>query len=237
MTSHADYPHHEDKQAFVDFLVRSGALAFGDFTTAAGRSSPYFVNSGRYSSGALLRTLSGFYARALSARWGEGVDALFGPAYKGIPLAAGTAIALDEGFGRNVPFCFNRKEVKDHGEGGEIVGHTLRDGERVVIVEDVISAGGSVRNSVRLLRSLADVKVVGVVFSVDRMERGRGRRSAVEELRDELGIETLPMITILEVMRSLRGRSIDGRVVLDETSHSRMQVYLKQHGPASTMTP
>lgn len=222
---------NEDQQRFVEFLVRCQALRFGDFTTAAGRRSPYFVDTGRFDDGERLGALAGWYARTLAARLGDGFDLLFGPAYKGIPLAAATAAELHRSTGRAVGFCFDRKEEKDHGEGGGMVGRRPRDGDRVVIVEDVVSAGGSVRRSVEKLRSAADLEVVGLVVAVDRMERGRGDRTALDELRDELRVPAFPVVTVRDVLSHLRGRELDGRVVLDEATAERMLAYLREYGP------
>jgi orotate phosphoribosyltransferase len=222
---------NEDQQRFVEFLVRCEALRFGHFTTAAGRHSPYFVNTGRFDDGSRLGAVAGWYARTLHQRLGEGFDLLFGPAYKGIPLAAATAVELERSFGHSVGFCFDRKEPKDHGEGGVLVGRLPRDGDRVVIVEDVVSAGGSVRRSVEQLRATADLQIAGLVVSVDRMERGRGEATALDELRDELGVPTFPVVTVLDVLAHLRGREIDGRVVLDDETAERMLAYLRDYGP------
>jgi len=222
---------NEDQQRFVEFLVRCEALRFGRFTTAAGRQSPYFINTGRFDDGARLGAVAGWYARTLHERLGDRFDLLFGPAYKGIPLAAATAVELERRFGHAVGFCFDRKEAKDHGEGGLLVGRLPRDGDRVVIVEDVVSAGGSVRRSVEQLRAAADLEIAGLVVSVDRMERGQGDATALEELRDELGVPTFPVVTVRDVLAHLRGREIDGRVVLDDETAERMLAYLREYGP------
>jgi orotate phosphoribosyltransferase len=159
-------------RAYIDFMVRCDVLTFGDFVGKSGRRMPYFVNAGRYRTGGQVGQLGRFYAAAIADVFGDGVDVLFGPAYKGIPLAVTTAIALAEEHGHDVGFCFDRKEAKDHGEGGWLVGHQLRDGDRVVIVEDVTTAGTSVRATIPLLRATAGVEVVGLVVGVDRRERG-----------------------------------------------------------------
>ncbi len=213
------------KREFIDFMLRSGALTFGEFTTKSGRQTPYFVNTGRYQSGAQLERLGGFYARAIAEHLGGGFDLLFGPAYKGIPLVCATAMAFAREHGRDVAFCFDRKEAKDHGEGGRLVGHQPEDGERVVIVEDVTTAGTSVRETVPLLRAAADVRLGGLVVSVDRMERGRGETSALAELREEFGMPTFAIVTIDEVVADLAGRAVDGRVVLDERALARVRDY------------
>src|SRR6185503_18577267 len=157
---------------FVEFLLDTGVLAFGDFQTKSGRRTPYFLDFARFSRGSEVRRLGGFYARAIRARLGEGFDVLFGPAYKGIPLVVATALAFAAEHARDVSFCFNRKEDKDHGEGGRLVGHALRDGQRVVIVEDVTTAGTSIRETVPVLRARAKVTLAGLVVAVDRQERG-----------------------------------------------------------------
>ena len=189
--------------AFVDFVIECGVLRFGDFTTKSGRRTPFFINTGRYRTGAQLARLGRFYADAIVAR-GIEFDVLFGPAYKGIPLVATTAIALAERHGRDVPFCFDRKEAKDHGERGVLVGHSLRAGDRVLIVEDVTTAGTSVRECVPKLRAQADVQVAGLVVSVDRQERGRGERSALSELRAEYGLDAFSLVTIDQAVAHCR---------------------------------
>jgi orotate phosphoribosyltransferase len=222
---------NEDQQHFIEFLVGCEALRFGSFTTAAGRHSPYFIDTGRFDDGARLGAVAGWYARTLHAHLADAFDLLFGPAYKGIPLAAATAVELRRSFGHTVGFCFDRKEPKDHGEGGVLVGRQPRDGDRVVIVEDVVSAGGSVRRSVEQLRAAADLSIVGLVVSVDRMERGRGDATALDELGDELGVPTFPVVTVADVLAHLRGREIGGRVVLDDAAAERMLAYLREYGP------
>jgi len=179
------------KAEFVEFAVDSNVLCFGEFKTKAGRMSPYFFNAGLFNDGDKLRRLGEFYAKAIVDS-GIAFDVLFGPAYKGIPLAAGIAIALS-GMGRNVPFAFNRKEAKDHGEGGTVVGASLKG--RVLIVDDVISAGTSVRESVDLIRG-AGAEPAGVVIALDRMERGSGEKSAVQEVGEQFGIPVVAVVTL-----------------------------------------
>lgn len=221
-------PH---KQQFIEFMVRCGVLTFGDFVTKSGRRTPFFVNTGRYQTGAQLAALGRFYARAIVERLGDGVDLLFGPAYKGIPLAVTTAMAMAAEHGRDVAWCFDRKEAKDHGDGGLLVGHAPRDGERVVIVEDVTTAGTSVRETVPKLRAAAaQVRLAGLVVSVDRQERGQGSRSALSELAEEFAMPCFAIVTIDEVMAHLRGRTLDGKLVLDERLHAAMSAYREQYG-------
>ena len=186
------------KTEFLAFAIASQVLRFGEFKTKAGRLSPYFFNAGLFNDGDKLRRLGEFYAKAILDS-GIAFDVLFGPAYKGIPLVASIAIAL-AGMGRNVPFAFNRKEAKDHGEGGTIVGAALSG--RVLIVDDVISAGTSVRESVSLIEA-AGAQAAGVVIVLDRMERGSGQDSAVQEVRDRYGLQVVAVATVDDLLELL----------------------------------
>jgi orotate phosphoribosyltransferase len=218
------------KQSFIEFMVRSKVLTFGDFVTKSGRSTPFFVNTGRYRTGAQMAELAGYYADAIMDRSVE-FDFLFGPAYKGIPLAVATALVLSER-GRNVPFCFNRKETKDHGEGGNLVGHAPQTGDRVLIIEDVTTAGTSIRETVPPLQKLG-VRPTGLVVSVDRMERGTGSKNALVELRDEFQMQTFAIVTIEEVMTYLHNRVVDGSVVLNDDIYAKMVEYRGRYGGES----
>lgn len=220
----------EYKTAFIDFMVRAGVLSFGDFLTKSGRPTPYFVNTGRYRTGTQLALLGRFYASAIVEHVGTDFDLVFGPAYKGIPIATATAIALSDHHRLEVGLCFNRKEAKDHGEGGHLIGQIPEDGDRVLIVEDVTTAGTSVHESVRLLEEVARVKLAGLVVSVDRMERGTGEQSALSELATRYSMPTFAVVTIDEVMSALRGRAIDGRVLLTEELHEKMVAYRREYG-------
>jgi orotate phosphoribosyltransferase len=220
-------------RAFVEFMVRCDVLRFGDFVGKSGRAMPYFVDAGRYRTGAQVAQLGRFYADAISEAFGDDVDVLFGPAYKGIPLAVATAIALAEHHGRDVGFCFDRKEVKDHGEGGVLVGHELRDGDRVVIVEDVTTAGTSVRATVPVLQAAADVEVVGLVVGVDRRERGTSTEvSALDELARSLGLRAVALATIDDIVQQLTEHEVDGRRVLDDDDLARIAAYRRTYGVA-----
>jgi orotate phosphoribosyltransferase len=218
------------KREFIEFMVDSGVLTFGDFTAKSGRKTPYFVNTGLYRTGAQIARLSRFYAQAIEEAAGDRYDVLFGPAYKGIPLVVGTSMALHEHHGRDVAFCFNRKEAKDHGEGGVLVGHALKDGDRVLIVEDVTTAGTSIRETVPLLLASANVTLAGLIVAVDRMERGTGTRSALAELSHEYGMPTYSIVTIDDIMEHLHGREVGGRVVVDDAMFERMQEYRRRYG-------
>lgn len=218
------------KRDLIELMVRCDVLTFGDFTAKSGRKTPYFVNTGRYRTGAHISQLARFYAAAIRERLGTGFDVLFGPAYKGIPLVVATAMALYEDHGIEVGYSFNRKEEKDHGEKGRLLGHSFRDGDRVVILEDVITAGTSIRETVPLLQRAANVKLTGLVVSVDRMERGAGSKSALTEIAETYAMPAFSIVTVREVMEYLRERAIDGRVILNEALHTQMQDYLQQHG-------
>lgn len=218
------------KKEFIEFMVKSKVLTFGDFTTKSGRKTPFFINTGNYSTGSELLKLGEFYAEALKLNLPQGFDVLFGPAYKGIPLAVTTSMALTSRFSQETAFCFNRKEVKDHGEGGNLIGHKLKDNDRVVIIEDVITAGTSVRESIPLLKSAANIRICGLVVSVDRMEKGRSKKSALSELRDELGISTFAIVNLDEVVSYLHNRPVNGKIVLDDVTLQRIEEYRKIYG-------
>jgi orotate phosphoribosyltransferase len=217
------------KREFIELMVRCDVLCFGDFTAKSGRKTPYFINAGRYRTGGQLRLLARYYARAIRTELGDRFDVLFGPAYKGIPLATATAMALHEEYGQDVAFCFNRKETKDHGEGGQLIGHALRDGDRVLIIEDVTTAGSSIRETVPILQAAATVQLVGLVVSVDRMERGTGDKNALAEVADTYGMKTFAIVTIEEIIEHLRAHPIDGKQVLDDETYRRVLAYRKQH--------
>lgn len=222
------------KEEFIRFMVESGVLTFGDFVTKSGRNTPYFINTGNYKTGAQAHRLGQFYAACISEHMAAGDIApdtrvLFGPAYKGIPLAVATSIALASEHGMDVNYCFNRKEKKDHGEGGSMVGYKLQDGDRVLITEDVITAGTAVRETLPLLFGAADVRVEGLIVSVDRMERGQGAKTAIQELYEDFGIRTYPIVTVREVIDMLHGQEINGSVVIDDETKAAMEAYLEKY--------
>lgn len=205
---------------FIDFMIGAGVLTFGDFTTKSGRKTPYFINTGNYRTGAQISRLGDYYADTI-AKSGVKFDALFGPAYKGIPLAAAAASSLYRNHGLDVPYCFNRKEAKDHGEGGLLVGYQPKDGDVLAVVEDVVTAGTAVRESVALLDRFADVTIGALFVSVDRMERGTGAKSTLDELRETLGIRVFPIVTVRDIIAALPEG--DGRV-------AQMESYLREYG-------
>jgi orotate phosphoribosyltransferase len=218
------------QREFIEFMVECDVLRFGDFTAKSGRKTPYFVNTGRYRTGAQLTRLARFYAQVLHDALGTEFDVLFGPAYKGIPLAAGTAMQLQAAFGHDVGFCFNRKEAKDHGEGGTLIGHTLTDGDRVVIIEDVTTAGTSIRETVPLLKAAAKIELTALVVSVDRMERGTGHWSALREIRDTYSMKTLSIVSVDEIVEHLRATPVNGRMLIDDELYARILEYRRNYG-------
>lgn len=212
------------KESFIQFMVESGVLTFGEFKLKSGRIAPYFINTGNYKTGRQLAKLGEFYAQCITEN-NIPVETLFGPAYKGIPLAVACSTALFNKYGKDVNYCFDRKEAKDHGEGGLIVGKQLTDGEKVVIIEDVITAGTAIRQVLPILKGTADVDITGMVISVDRMEKGKGELSAVQEVKQEFGINIYPIITVADIIEAIRDGHIDGKQYLDS-----MLEYRKTYG-------
>lgn len=213
------------KQDFIKFMVDSGVLTFGEFTLKSGRLSPYFMNSGNYKTGAQLARLGEFYAECIHDN-GIKFDTLFGPAYKGIPLAVSTAVALYTKFGIDVNYCFDRKEAKDHGEGGCIVGKQLADGEKVVIIEDVITSGKALREVMPKLKEAANVDIAAMIIQVDRMEKGlNGDKSAVQEVSGEFGVNIYPIVNMNDIIEAIEDGVVPGREYLE-----KMVEYRKVYG-------
>jgi len=219
------------KQEFIEFMVESDVLKFGEFTLKSGRKSPFFMNAGAYVTGAQLRRLGEFYAKAIHDNYGLDFDVLFGPAYKGIPLSVTTAIALSELYGKEVRYCSNRKEVKDHGDTGILLGSKLRDGDRVVIVEDVTTSGKSIEETFPIIKAQADVQVKGLMVSLNRMEVGKSEgKCALDEIRDLYGFETRAIVTMGEVVEHLYNKEYNGKVIIDDTLKTAIDAYYEQYG-------
>lgn len=218
------------KKEFIEFMVDCGVLKFGDFTTKSGRKTPFFVNTGFYRTGAQLRKLGEYYAKAICDKFGFEFDVLFGPAYKGIPLSVAAAMAISEFYEADIKYCSNRKEVKDHGDKGILLGSPLEDGNRVLIIEDVTTAGTSIGETLPILKAQAQVDVIGLVVSVDRMERGQGSKSALEEIRETYGFETTAIVTMAEVVEHLYNRPYQGNVIIDDALKEKIDAYYKQYG-------
>ncbi len=194
------------KEEFVDFMMEAGVLTFGDFVTKSGRNTPFFVNTGNYQTGSQLCRLGGYYARAIHDHFGEGFSVLFGPAYKGIPLSVAASMALSREYGQEVRYCSNRKEAKDHGDTGVLLGAKLKAGDKVLMIEDVTTAGTSIRETLPLIQSFG-AEVVGLVISVDRMERGTGTKSALAQIQEDFGFPVASIVNMAEVKEYLGAKA------------------------------
>jgi len=218
------------KKEFIEFMVECNVLKFGDFVTKSGRKTPFFVNTGFYRTGSQLKKLGKYYARAIEQKYGTDFDILFGPAYKGIPLSVTAAIAIDELYGKEVGYCSNRKEVKDHGDKGILLGSPISDGNKVVIIEDVTTAGTSIQETLPILKAQGNVDIVGLVVSVDRMERGQGVKSALCEIEENYGIKTTAIVTMAEVVEHLYNKEINGKVIIDDELKKAIDDYYDIYG-------
>ncbi len=218
------------KQEFIEFMIDCDVLKFGDFVTKSGRKTPFFVNTGFYRTGTQLRRLGQYYARAIKETFGMEFDVLFGPAYKGIPLTVAASMAISEIYGVDVRYCSNRKEVKDHGDKGILLGSPLGDGDKVVIIEDVTTAGTSIGETMPILKAQGQVKPLGLVVSVDRMERGKGDKGALQEIAEQYGLQTTAIVTMEEVVSHLHNRPYKGKVIIDDTLKAAIDAYYEQYG-------
>ncbi len=218
------------KKEFIEFMVDSNVLKFGEFTLKSGRKSPFFMNAGAYVTGSQLRKLGQFYAQAIHDNYGTDFDVLFGPAYKGIPLAVATTIAFSELYGRDIKYCSNRKEIKDHGDVGILLGSDLNDGDKVVIIEDVTTSGKSIEETFPILKSQANVDVVGLMVSLNRQERGKTQQNALAEIREVYGIETGAIVTMEEVVEYLYNKPYNGKVLIDDKMKEAIDAYYAQYG-------
>ncbi len=218
------------KEQFIEFMVESDVLKFGDFTLKSGRKSPFFMNAGAYVTGEQLMKLGQFYAKAIYSKYGTDFDVLFGPAYKGIPLSVSTAIAFHELYGKEVRYCSNRKEVKDHGDKGILLGSKIKDGERVVIIEDVTTSGKSIEETYPIIQEQGEVEITGLMVSLNRMERGKTEQSALDEIREVYGIQTGAIVTMQEVVEYLYNKPCHGKVVIDDEMKARIDQYYEEYG-------
>ncbi|MDD2979501.1 MAG: orotate phosphoribosyltransferase [Hespellia sp.] len=218
------------KQEFIEFMIDCEVLKFGDFVTKSGRNTPFFVNTGFYRTGAQLRKLGEYYAKAIERKFGFDFDVLFGPAYKGIPLTVAATIAISEMYGKDIKYCSNRKEVKDHGDKGILLGSPMTDGDKVVIIEDVTTAGTSIQETLPIIKAQGDVTPVGLVVSVDRMERGQGEKSALAEIQENYGLETTAIVTMEEVVEHLYNKPYKGKVIIDDELKAAIDAYYDKYG-------
>ncbi|SFB45545.1 orotate phosphoribosyltransferase [Clostridium frigidicarnis] len=218
------------KKEFIEFMVKCNVLTFGDFVTKSGRKTPFFINTGNYKTGNQLNKLGEFYAKAIKENYKENFQVLFGPAYKGIPLTVATSMILNSLYGMDVSYCSNRKEVKDHGDKGILLGSNLKDNDNVLIIEDVTTAGTSVYETMPILKSQGNVNVIGLIISVDRMEKGKSEETALVELQNKFGFKACSIVTMKEVIEYLYNKEIDGKILIDDVMKNRIEDYYKIYG-------
>ena len=219
------------KKEFIEFMVDSDVLKFGDFTLKSGRKSPFFMNAGAYVTGSQLMRLGEYYAKALHETYGDDFDVLFGPAYKGIPISVVTAVAYSQLYGKEVRYCSDRKEEKDHGaDKGSFLGSSLKDGDRVVMIEDVTTSGKSMEETVPKVRGAADVEIVGLMVSLNRMEKGKGTKSALEEIKELYGFDTAAIVSMAEVTEHLYNKPYNDKVIIDDTLKAAIDAYYAEYG-------
>lgn len=219
------------KQEFIEFMVESEVLKFGDFTLKSGRKSPFFMNAGAYVTGTQLRKLGEYYAKAIYDNYGLDFDVLFGPAYKGIPLTVATTMAISELYGKEIRYCSNRKEIKDHGDTGILLGSKLKDGDRVVIIEDVTTSGKSIEETYPILKQQANVEIKGLIVSLNRNEKGKSNdKTALDEIKELYGFETAAIVSMPEVIECLYNKECNGKVVIDDEIKQRIDAYYAEYG-------
>ena len=220
------------KKEFIEFMVESDVLKFGDFTLKSGRKSPFFMNAGAYVTGTQLMRLGEYYAKAIHDNFGDDFDVLFGPAYKGIPISVVTTVAYSKLYGKEIRYCSDRKEEKDHGaDKGSFLGSSFTDGDRVVLIEDVTTSGKSMEETVPKVKGAADVEILGLMVSLNRMEVGLGGKlSALDEIREKYGFEAKAIVTMEEVVEHLYNRECQGRVVIDDGMKAAIDEYYRQYG-------
>ena len=220
------------KSEFIEFMVESDVLKFGDFTLKSGRKSPFFMNAGAYVTGSQLMRLGEYYAKAIHDNYGDDFDVLFGPAYKGIPISVVTAVAYSQLYGKEVRYCSDRKEEKDHGaDKGSFLGSKLKDGDRVVMIEDVTTSGKSMEETVPKVKGAADVEIIGLMVSLNRMEVGLGgEKSALDEIQEKYGFDARAIVTMAEVVEHLHNKECQGRIVIDDAMKASIDAYYEQYG-------
>ena len=219
------------KQEFIQFMVDCQVLKFGEFTLKSGRKSPFFMNAGAYVTGAQLKKLGEYYAKAIHDNYGDDFDVLFGPAYKGIPLSVATTIAYSELYGKEIRYCSNRKEEKDHGDVGILLGSKLQDGDRVVIIEDVTTSGKSIEETFPILKAQGNVEIKGLMVSLNRMEKGlSGNLSALAEIREKYGFDANAIVTMQEVIEYLYNRPYKGKIYIDDEIKAAIDKYYETYG-------
>ena len=220
------------KQEFIEFMVESDVLKFGDFTLKSGRKSPFFMNAGAYVTGMQLKRLGEYYAKAIHDNYGDDFDVLFGPAYKEIPLSVATTIAFSELYGKEIRYCSNRKEVKDHGDTGILLGSKIKDGDKVVIIEDVTTSGKSIEETFPIVKAQGDVEIIGLMVSLNRMEKGKGEKCALDEIKELYGMQANAIVTMEEVIEHLYNKPCQGKVVINDAMKEKIDAYYAKYGAA-----
>ncbi|MBD5463487.1 MAG: orotate phosphoribosyltransferase [Lachnospiraceae bacterium] len=218
------------KQEFIEFMVECQVLKFGEFTLKSGRKSPFFMNAGGYVTGTQLLKLGEYYAKAIHDNYGLDFDVLFGPAYKGIPLSVATTMAISKLYGKDIRYCSNRKEVKDHGDTGILLGSKLKDGDRVVIIEDVTTSGKSIEETYPIIKAQADVEIKGLIVSLNRMEKGQTDKSALCEIKEKYGFDANAIVNMQEVVEYLYNKPFNGQIYIDDTLKAAIDAYYEQYG-------
>ncbi len=218
------------KKEFIEFMVDCGVLKFGDFTLKSGRKSPFFMNAGLYVTGAQLEKLGEYYAKAIHDNYGTDFDVLFGPAYKGIPLSVATTMAFHRLYGKEIRYCSNRKEIKDHGDTGILLGSPIKDGDRVVIIEDVTTSGKSIEETFPIIQAQGDVTILGLMVSLNRMEKGKGEQSALTEIKEKYGFEAKAIVSMADVIEHLYNKEYKGKIVIDDTLKAAIDAYYDIYG-------
>ena len=219
------------KQEFIEFMVESDVLKFGEFTLKSGRKSPFFMNAGLYVTGTQLHKLGQYYAKAIHEHYGEDFDVLFGPAYKGIPIWVATCIAFSELYGKEIKYCSNRKEAKDHGDAGILLGSPIKDGDKVVIIEDVTTSGKSIEETFPIIKAQGNVEILGLMVSLNRMEEGRDSdKSALEEIKEKYGFDANAIVSMADVVEHLYNKDCNGKVVINDEIKTAIDKYYEQYG-------
>lgn len=219
------------KKEFIEFMVESEVLKFGDFTLKSGRKSPFFMNAGAYVTGSQLSHLGEYYAKAIHNHYGTDFDVLFGPAYKGIPLSVATTIAFSRLYGKEIRYCSNRKEVKDHGDTGILLGSKIKDGDRVVIIEDVTTSGKSIQETFPIIQAQGDVTILGLMVSLNRMEKGlETDKCALDEIQEKYGFPANAIVSMADVVECLYNRPCQGRLIIDDKMKEAIDKYYEQYG-------
>ena len=218
------------KKEFIEFMVECQVLKFGEFVLKSGRNSPFFMNAGAYVTGEQLTKLGEYYARAIHHHYGDDFDVMFGPAYKGIPLCVAATMAYSKLYGKEIRYCSNRKEIKDHGDTGILLGSKLRDGDKVVIIEDVTTSGKSMEETVPIIRAQAKIEVKGLIVSLNRMERGKGEKSALEEIKELYGFDANAIVTMEDVVEYLYNKPYKGKIYINDEMKAAIDRYYAQYG-------